>query len=358
MFHDMFAVPPLPNALFEPGWWDRMADDTNRSVFSPEAAILTVLFFGVFIAVIVVVYFVNIDFRKKDLTPPSWITNTREILKIFNTALRQRSKMRVSFQREDRGAPSTDGSLVEFSPKGLILELTSIKSLNVHWIDKVVECDFRLRPEADSERQVFYNFTVKILDISKTPEDFVRIRTAPPSHLEQEQKRATLRIEPPQSLIRECSLWRRETVRAHGRADDPETWGDPFLDLETAEPDEITVADISGGGMRLDLKADIVKKTQAAFDSGGGFYLALSLVNPDTGGPLRFLLNAKLQNVYSSKETPGLRSFGLLFAGYGESAPEPPHLVVWKAAGAGGVRDLDDWVFSRHLDLYRSKGIE
>ncbi len=352
------ASGPAFSALFDPGWQDRMLDNISRSQFSPEAMVIALVFFGGFALVIVFGLLVKIDFRKKEKDIPlTWIVNKGRIRDILGQALRQRSKVRVSFQREDRSAKSTDATLSDFSSAGLTLDLTSLTSLNSHWTGKLIDCDFRLRPDPKSERQVFYNFTVTIAAVTKTPEEFIRLRVQVPERLEQEQKRSCLRIEPPSGMILSLRLWTEDAVRAHGRAGDPATWGPPFLVMDRGMPEAMRMVDLSGGGMRMEFDTATYKTERRYFESAGRYLVELDLADPDREGPHRFYLLARIQNIYTGKDDPAVRSFGFRFLASGVEAPERPGLLQWKTAAESGVHELDDWVFNRHLDLYRSKGL-
>jgi hypothetical protein len=344
--------------LFDPGWQQVMIDRVSRSEFSPEALILALGFFGTFALFIVFGMVVDIDFRKKtEEQPLTWIVDQAAIMDILRQAVRQRSKIRISFQREDKNAKSTDATLVEASELGLVLDLTSLSTLNHHWVGKRIDCDFRLRPDPKQELQVFYNFTVAIANLSKTPEEYIRLNTLLPVRLEQEQKRAFLRIEPPTKLIRGLSFWREDQVRAHGRPSDPNSWGTPALFLDPDAPDQLDLKDISAGGMRLDIKPETFKAVRRAFETAGRYFVILDIADPDTAGTLRFHLLARIQNSYASDEAAGSRAFGIRFLANGSPTDDPPHLLSWKPSAGSGIRDLDDWVFNRHLDLYRSKGM-
>lgn len=352
------ALRLVPVSLFEPGWVDRMRDSIAVSQFSPEAAIITAVFFGGFAASVAVGLLLKSRAEKPIRTIPlTWITDRGRIDAIFATALRHRSKVRVSFSREEATAAFTGAALADVLPDGLVLEMSATVRANRAWIGKLVECDFRLRLDPQKEHWGFYNFVAEIRDVSVRPDEFALVTVSMPSRLEMEQKRAFLRVQPARRDVRGCDVWPQSHFRAEGRRlEDPATWERPHLGLTEATASEIEIRNISGGGMRLSLRGDALRAGHLLMEIGRRVFVSLHLADPSSAEGAAFFLACRVQNIYPDDEGEGGKAFGLRFVGFGEPDPERPGLLVWKPPRGGGVPAVDEWAYRKHLEIYRSRG--
>ncbi len=354
------AVGELPAflSLFDPGWWNRMLDSTTSGHISPEALILTAAIFTLAFLSIAAGFLIKIRIRRPPGPPPTWIVQQDEIRSRLDMALKQRSKIRVSFVRDDPGARSTDATLLSVDPVlGIELEMTSLVRATPSWTGKLVACDFRLRLDPHRDYHNFFAFVAPITAVRLAGDDFVHMTVDWPRHLELEQKRGFLRIEPPRAFILELELWHESTIRlARGRFSAPETWGKPLLRLDPRlEPPLVTVRNISGGGLRLDLQAEAMHNWHNLFEPANRFLIHLVLAEPEAEQPLAFHLALRLQNAYGDPGNAGNKAFGFRILSFGVPADAPDDSLSWKTAAAG-VPALDDWAFRRHLAMYRSRG--
>jgi hypothetical protein len=355
------ALGELPAfwSLFDPGWWNRMLDSTTSGHPSPEALILMVGIFGLAFAAIAAGFFVKIRIGSPDAPPTTWIVRPGEIRALLDTALTQRSKLRVSFVRDDAGARSTDATILSVDPaRGIELEMTSLVRATPSWAGKLVACDFRLRLDPRKDYHSFYNFVAAIVSVRLASDDFVHMTVGWPKHLELEQKRGFLRIEPPRTFILELELWHENAIKlARGRFGNPATWGEPLLRLDPRlEPPAVEVRNISGGGVRLDVEGDALHgHNKALFEPASRFLMRLVLAEPEADQPLEFFLALRLQNAYGDPGSAGRKAYGLRILSFGVPADTPGDPLSWKPA-ATGVPSLDDWAFRRHLAMYRSRG--
>lgn len=345
-------------SLFDPGWWDRMRDSTTSGHVSPEALILTAGIFGLAFLAIAAGFLIKIRFGRDDAPPSTWIVRPGEIRAILDTAMSQRSKVRVSFVRDDAGARSTDATILCLDPaRGIEMEMTALVRATPGWAGKLVACDFRLRLDPRKDYHSFYNFVSAIVAVRLAGDDFVHMTVAWPKHLELEQKRGFLRIEPPRNFVLELEVWHENTVKAaRGRFGNPATWGEPVLRLDPRlEPPLVEVRNLSGGGVRLEVLYDTLQGHKALFEAGSRFLMRLVLAEPEADQPMTFHLALRLQNIYGDPGAVGKKGYGFRIVSFGVPTDTPGDVLSWKTA-ASGAPDLDDWAFRRHLALYRSRG--
>ena len=349
---------PSFTGLFDPGWWDRMRDSTTSGHFSPEATILTVGIFALAGVCIAVGLLVTIRFRRGDNQPATWIVRPDAVRDLLDSALAQRSKMRVGFVRDDPGTRSTDATILSIDPiRGIELEMTSLIRANPSWVGKYVVCDFSQRPDPRKDYHNFYSFVVPILAIRKAGDDFIHMTVAWPTRLELEQKRAFLRVDPPKDMVLGLDIWPEAMVRGiQGNFGDPTSWGDPLLTLNPRGglpgPE---VRNISAGGLRLEIRADAAHSRRSMFEVGARFLVRLELAIPDEEQTLVCFLAARMQNIYGDPTKAGLKAYGLRFLSLGVPSDTPLKTLTWKTVPSG-VPAIDDWAFRRHLEIYRARG--
>lgn len=345
--------------LFDPGWWNVMLDTTTSGHYSPEATILTL---GVFAAAglsIALGLVVKIRFTHDEPMAIDRIVKPAEIRGLLETALTQRSKMRVSFVRDDPGTRSTDATILSVDrSKGIELEMTTLVRANQSWVGKLVACDFRLRIDPRKDYENFFGFVVPILRIVKAGDDYIHMTVEWPTRLDLEQKRAFLRVEPSRFSILTLALWHENMVRgSSGHFGDPSTWGKPLVTFDASAPVSVVeMRNISAGGLRLEIKAEAIRhQPDTLFEPGSRFLMHLTLAEPEAEHPLEFFLALRLQNAYGDPEVFGNKAYGFRILSFGAPAQTPLETLTWKTAVAG-VPAIDDWAFRRHLEVYRARG--
>lgn len=335
-----------------------MLDSTNSGHFSPEATILMGGIFALVALCLAAGFLVKIHIGRQETPPSTWIVRPGEVRALLDTALTQRSKVRISFVRDDPGARSTDATILSADPRrGIELEMTSLVRANATWTGKLVACDFRLRLDPRKDYHSYYNFVSPVLSVQKAGDDFIHMTVAWPVRLELEQKRGFLRVDPPRTFVLELELWHENTIKnSRGRFGDPATWGAPLIRLDSRRdiPD-VEVRNISGGGMRLEIQAEAIRREHALFEPASRFLMRLVLAEPEADQPMEFHLALRLQNSYGDPGFTGQKAFGFRFLSFGVPSDALGDSLSWKTA-ASGVPALDDWAFRRHLAMYRSRG--
>ncbi|MBF0482084.1 MAG: hypothetical protein HQK81_12150 [Desulfovibrionaceae bacterium] len=344
--------------IFDSGYFDRMMDDIAYDRFSPEGMFLVVSFFGLFALALVVL--LNIKTRNAhtvDLATSNWIIQRREIVALLQTAVFQRSKVRLSFHRDDKRSRSTDGAFVELGDNGFTLELASVRNLNRAWIGKLVDCDFRVK-DKKSDFFNFYHFVSEIQDIRMGHDQILQLHVAIPLRLEASQKRSSLRIDPPDRLIPVFRVWSPSMVTS-GKATDLDfaTWGEPFFQIVPADmAGRGEIVDISGGGLGLEIEAGALDDGPHKLAPTDDLYIRMDLAEPGEDDVLTVYVLARVQIILTQTKVPGRHKLGLRFVRQGLPVDPKMTRLRWQVAEEDGIREVDDWVFARHLDIYRQRG--
>ena len=344
-----------------------LAEDIFSKIFqsevehkvSPESVVIVVGFFLILVIMVTMTFLFSK--KPKKLTPDTpinWITDKAHVKRLMDSAVVQRSKIRVSFYREENGARSTSAALVSANGQELALEFASLKNANLAWVGRDLDCGFNMRDPDNPKLFTNYTFVATIVNTLLVPGDILHVTLAYPERMEITQYRSSLRVEPPEKYVRAVSLWDVNKVKqTAGRAQHPESWGKPMLASEPKGRQELVLENISGGGLRLKIMPEALSAHDEKLAVSQQFYCRLTLMDIQMETDTTYYVVCNLLKCFDDCLSKTNLSLGMSFT-Y-EGMPEEPPLtgLRWKAVTREwGVRDLDDWAFEMHLELYRNRG--
>jgi len=295
--------------------------------------------------------------KRRSGPPAHWIWRRHELDKLFDQVMAQRAKVEMCFINQGRRSARRACSLEQIGQNSLSLELSSIKDANQTWIDRQVECLFRLVNPKFPTQSTFYSMSTKIMGIKKLATGAGVITIEFPEKVVISQKRMHMRLEPPTSLLLGMALWPEQLARSGAEERQIKNWGKPrliFVSGETSNP--FHIENLSGGGIRVGVERDAVRESGLDFEIGQTYILLLDLHEPKDRRKLRFWLMGRIQNRYEDFETRKL-SFGMQFTRQGQRLTEPKNEIRWKTVSDAGILELDNWVVKRHLEMYRRSGV-
>jgi hypothetical protein len=344
---------------FDSDFFVRMLDDIAHNRFSPEGMFLVLAFFGLFGAAVGILLSIKPKIKRTvDAATSNWIIHRTAINDLLHTAVSQRSKVRLSFHRDDKRSRSTDAVFEDISEQGFVLELSTVRKLNRAWIGKLIDCDFRVK-EKKSDVFNFYHFVAEILDIRMGGDEILRLHAAFPLRIEASQKRSNLRIDPPDRLIPVFRVWRAAAVTS-GKATelDYESWGEPHFDLVPGRlENQGEIIDLSGGGMGLETVIHVLDDGPHRLAVSDDLYIRVHLVEPDEDMPMMVFILARVLVIREEAKVEGRHRLGLRFVRQGKETDPKLTRLRWQTVDEEGIREVDDWVFNRHLELYRQRGM-
>lgn len=301
--------------------------------------------------------------RKENRLPTNWVVDPRRINEILNNALEERAKLELRFAHEDPiGGRFISGAFVEIGKQAVVLELSDLVDVSSSWIGRKLEAFFKVsspRSERKKEHKgaTFFTFTAEILGVKKTSKEYVAVTVAFPASMEAKQKRTHLRLDPPSSLIYGVNLWRESRTDQGKVNSNISTWEPPLLIMDQDVRDVMILQNISAGGIRLEIQPGWQKEDTDIFDLGNRFIVRLDLFNPTENNVDRHYLYTVVRNKFEDFTTHRLE-VGLKFLATGYPSVEDPDILHWSVAKDGnGVETIDNWVFKRHLELYRNTGM-
>ncbi|GAB6035501.1 hypothetical protein JCM15519_00600 [Fundidesulfovibrio butyratiphilus] len=337
----------------------KLFEDSVKGNVSSLSLLVVGLFFGAMVALILLGLFVTRKPTKRLLDVPStWITDQARVLDLLDSAVVQRCKIRVSFHRDMGVGRSTDGTLLSSDQNGLTLEIPSIKVINQNWIGRSLDLSFRMKLPDQPQLQSNFGFMAEIIGFDQPQEDITIIRLSHPGRLEFNQNRQHLRVDPPEKFVSSIQIWTEEILKRRGaKVQEPDTWGPPELSSTAGGKRELTLENISGGGMRLRIEPSVLHTTSAKIDLRVNLVCSLTLVGVESPDMVTYYLVSQVLKCFDDCQSKQKLSLGLVFTAMGVIQPPPLTGLRWRSVVRDyGVYELDNWVYELHLELYRSRG--
>jgi hypothetical protein len=353
-------LTPLTFAVSINDFFNKMFDDILAGRVTLESVLLIVAFFGTFVMLTAL----SFVFAKKPHEvmldqPITWITDYNRITELLNSAVTQRSKVRVSFLRDQGAARSSDGTLIDANKTGLTLEMSSLTNISPDWVGRTLEMYFRMRTPDQPKLQTTLSFISDILSYQMVEDEILQLRISRPLRLEINQNRLHLRVEPPEKYVRTFKLWTEEQVSRHGDSRDPDSWPEPaYSSSEGDREPEIVLENISGGGVRVEIKPGALRAKRSKITVNQEYYAQLTLADPDLAGFSTHYVLMRVLKCYDDCDSLSQLSLGMTFSAVGVPVEPPLTGLRWRTVNRdNGIAELDDWAYELHLELYRNRGV-
>lgn len=237
------------------------------------------------------------------------------------------------------------------SENALTLELSGFVHPQQEWVGRMVNANFRLASEKKELRWEFYEFQSTITGLRRRG-NLEYIILQPPERLERKQRRQHLRLEPSGGDILRVDIW-PETLT---NLEHPEHAAAMASFRHGRKNNTLNVLNISAGGLLLELRAKSFHVDEESLSRGKRLAVRLDVRDFDEKTVKEYMIAARIRNAYADPVT-GHKVLGLSFAAYRAAAPDDPEKQRWINLHGKGLEPIEDWVFKRHLELYRQKGI-
>ncbi len=294
--------------------------------------------------------------RASVYVPHGWLLTPQEIEAILVTARDQRSKVEIQFHSEETKRRSAYCSIYDVVNGAITLECAGLQNISRSWMGRIVDCYFRIQDEERKDR--YYMFSSSISGIRPVGKDISHLSLDIPTKLELKQKRACLRVDPPEQYILGIAVW-REKLLGDGNHDlNVKHWGPSVLSFIPGKRAQIRLENISAGGIKLHVKRDFAKQSGLEFNIGDHLFVLLDLWEPENGQRQRFWLLCRIQMPFIDFETRDV-DLGLQFLKRAETVENSTTELRWMPSLRNNeVDEVGNWAMKRHLELYRDKGLE
>ena len=311
---------------------------------------------AIVVLLVVVIAFMWLRNRKNaKYVPHDWVLQPSHIASTLIAARDENEKFEVQFHSKGEKRRSTSCSLTTVSDTALTMQCSGLKNLKSSWIGKEIDCYFQVRKFGSSSS--FFMFTTPIIGVRGCTDGTAVLTLQAPNKLEQRQKRASLRISPPNQYIMGLAVWAvPDGLNPKGRLDIRQ-WGRPLLTFLPEKSFQLTLDDISAGGIKIRVPREEVRNSHLEFKIGDQLFTLLDLWDPDTGQRVRYWILCRVQNPFVDFVSHDAE-LGLQFVRTAHANQTTPGELCWCADPAtNGIDSIGNWVMRRHLELYREKGI-
>lgn len=306
-----------------------------------------------------IIYVAYVLHQRKFAQKPE-ITVARDpdrITAILEQSVTERSTYEIQFAGEGRQRAHFTCSPVQFAQgKEIVLELPGFIHPSNEWVGRIIFCFFRTSSGVKSPKWAFYKFQSTIAGVRKADQlEFITV--VAPQELERSQRRQHLRLDPPSEEIPAVNIW-PETAGALGNLEHPNAHP-PLLTFVHGRPENpLRVVNISGGGLLLEIRPHTHRYLAENLAKGKRLFINLALRDEDKSTINEHVVLAQIRSVFWDQETGNLQ-IGLSFSAH--QATLPPDVKKgakkWVTLNGQGVEAIEDWVFKKHLQMYREKGV-
>lgn len=347
-------MPILDKLLFDLGFSNQAGFYFRNWEYSLSDAQKPLSYTLGLILVAVLIYLAYLYYRKKTLAQKDFFTlrDPDRISAFLEQSVSERAAYEIQFEGEGRQRMLFSCAPVALEPdRGIVLETSGFVHPRQTWVGRHVRCHFKVSSGEKDHKWFFLQFSSTISAVRKTGNlDFIVL--ALPERLERKQRRAHLRLEPLSGDIPALNIWPETLGHLIHPGDTP-----PILSFVHGQSDnQLNVVNVSAGGVLLEIRSSGTMSLGDQLDKGKRLFILMQLRDPEQSDIIEHMLLAQVRNTYTDPAT-GFRIVGLSFIGHHTSDEEKPGEHVWSPLHGKGLEDIEDWVFKRHLQLYREKGI-
>lgn len=339
------------------GFIAQIGQNFSASSFRSEEALLVVYVLSVIVVLLIaVIIFMWWKNRKNaKYVPHDWVLQPTHIFNTLTAARDENEKFEIQFHSQGERRRTTSCLLSGVSNSTVTMQCSGINNMKSDWIGKEIDCYFQVRKFGNSNP--FFMFTTPILGLRGCTDGTTILTLQLPNKLEQRQKRSSLRISPPQQYVMGIAVWTvPDGLSPKGRLDIRQ-WGRPLLTHLPEKSFQITLDNISAGGVKVRIPRNEVRDSKLEYKIGDKLFMLLDLWDPDTGQRVRYWILCRVQNPFVDFISQD-SELGLQFLCTAHADRNAPGELAWGTITTiDGIDSIGNWVMRRHLELYREKGI-
>lgn len=289
--------------------------------------------------------------RNAKRTRPFSTDKVAQIRDILEQSVSERATYTVQFHEKSEQRADFSCSPVRLSPdRGILLETSAYINPRPEWIGRSVICFFKVSSGKKRHQWMFYTFTSVISSIVREANQTC-ILVDLPERMKLEQRRQFLRIDPLPADIPRVLVWPETLGNLDSFEDSP-----PLFSFELdGQNNYLKIVDISASGLLLNIKPRRLNIPKSSLDRGQRLYMKLVIRKTSPEDVAEFLVLARIRNVLADTADSAL-NLGVSFEAIKRPA-SPADSHGWTRLQDGGIEEIGDWVFAKHLQRYREKGV-
>ncbi|RQD73523.1 hypothetical protein [Desulfonatronospira sp. MSAO_Bac3] len=280
------------------------------------------------------------------------ITSPDKLQACFQAAQDQRSKLIIVMPQEATSMDSLEASLEDFDENHLYLEISTLENYSNSWHDLEIICYFRLTQKKGPQKEMFFNFGARIVELAKK-EKIVKMVLQRPQKLDIGQRRSSMRIEMDQNLMVNFCIWEEHRFIRPRTKDRKTGLYSPRINLDYIQEGSFSVVDLSAGGMKVRATSRLIKELELDWNRGLVLVIWMNLDDPEKAKTQDFWIKGRIRyrtEDFFSKDV----DMGVEFTHYGQISPDKK--MKWQAVRDHNIEPLGNWTYRRYMENYR-KGV-
>ncbi|MDL2306752.1 hypothetical protein LJC48_01800 [Desulfovibrio sp. OttesenSCG-928-C06] len=289
--------------------------------------------------------------QREVFIPTGWITSPKVLRDLISSAFRQRSTFDMQFA-DIRGQrrPTLRCAMRYLENDRIGLEAQGVQKVARRWTGRKVTCYFKI---SIKEQPVYYTFTTPIADVELRQIGTTIIWLQYPEKLQNRQKRAFLRIVPPEEYMLGAALWHGRKMPDVAILGDVQQWEKPNMALLPGKIRQFEISDVSAGGLRLTVPRKEQLATGTEFNVSDRLILLVDFMDPENNKRMRFWLLCRVQNMANEYNLRNLE-IGVRFQAWAMPGDGGSNIEWFKLTNENEVAPLGNWIIRRHLELFRA----
>lgn len=281
------------------------------------------------------------------------VSNASEVEGMLRRLMESDGRIDFRFADADGHEHQETGTVIQVDGQGLVFEWFTSHRHNIRgWAGRKLECAFR----SSQGKFVQHNIFVTVIrEVEAAGGDRLHIKAPLPATIGSGQKRATLRIRPPEEALLSMAIWPVEGTELPRTQ---EELGEPALVHVAGNTSLFSLDDISAGGIRIRLPEKSAEFFPAPLEEGGLFYFLVTLRDETLNENPTYLTLCSIRNV-RPLPAEGCVILGCQFLARAQQPEDAPGTFVWRRMESNaGIAALSNWIFKSHLAMYQKRGLD
>jgi hypothetical protein len=270
----------------------------------------------------------------------------KRILGLLDEALSQRTKIHVRFDEKISNLSGVSAQIQSVEKQFLIFEIFGVSALKESFVGHSIYCFLRLVDRDNKHREIFYNFSVKILNV--TNKNGIYISTTIPDSIDGSQRRKSLRIKPDLNKFSHLAFWKYDSSGGFDI-------NKPTLSHSLFKTSQVVLDNVSAGGMRIIICKNVLKDYNISISKGDRFIVFFDFSEELNKLRDDYWLVMKINNIITDPVT-GATTLGMEYIANGIRQVESGK-IAWNKVEDNVIDDLAQRIYHWHLALYRDKGL-
>lgn len=267
---------------------------------------------------------------------------------LLEIAMDQRSTLRIeSAFGSSNGTDTILGVCTSINPTALFVAVNNTLN-SVDLVEKTVKIYFTI----SLKRKVnYFQFIAQVLDCKPAPGTLI-LRMSLPSYMDTGQKRNFVRVSPHRDSVLALAIW------PMNEPDTLPTYAEglplPLLQYRPNTIQEITLDNISGGGMRIIITVEESRQSEIDLSLGGRLLVLVVLRSDDTHKPMPYWVIGKIRMISELKSPQNGIAVGFSYVHWATMDVGKDNIISWfPADGSGGIAPLASWTMRHHLEQHK-----